>query len=151
MNAAEFLQQSVPFLSGLTGEEAHALACCCEQLSVVSGHTVLFKGTTVDGLYVVAAGRVGVWVRGDKAKPSQLAAELGPGEVFGETSILEMSTAGATVKAAEDGTVLLVVPQDAFRAVVAQNPVIRERAESLIVARKKKNAELLKPSPAAAA
>jgi CRP-like cAMP-binding protein len=150
VTVTEFLQQHVPFLSGVTADEAHALALCSEQLSFGKGQTVLFQGTTVDGLYVVASGKVGVWVRADKSKPAQLAAELGMGEVFGEMSVLEFSTAGATIKAADEPTLLFLIPQDAFRGVLQQNPAINERAQALIASRKKKTAELLKPAPVSA-
>ncbi|OGS41443.1 MAG: hypothetical protein A3J82_04500 [Elusimicrobia bacterium RIFOXYA2_FULL_69_6] len=136
MTVTEFLSKHVPFLSGLTEDQSRALAAAATQLSCKKGQTVLFKGITVDGLHVVAVGKVGVWVKPDKVKPLAMVATLGPGEVFGETSIIEMSTAGATVKAEEDGTLIFVLPQDAFRCILDQNPDFRARAQALIAARK---------------
>jgi CRP-like cAMP-binding protein len=140
MTVTEFLKTKVPFLSGLDEEQARALATAAEQVSCRRGQTVLFKGVTVDGLHVVATGQVSVWVKTDKSKPAIAVAQLGPGEVFGETSILEMSTAGATVKADADDTLLFVIPQDAFRAILDQNAPLRDRAQALIAARKKADA-----------
>lgn len=150
VTVTEFLQNGVPFLAGLSGEQAHALAAASQQLSYSQGQTVLFQGTTVDGLYVVAAGKVGVWLKTDRTKPARLAAELGPGEVFGETSILEMTTAGATIKATADDTLLFLLPQEGFRSVLAQNDELRGRAQALITARKKKNSELVSSALVAA-
>jgi CRP-like cAMP-binding protein len=136
MTVTEFLKDRVPFLSGLTEDQSRALANAAAQLACKKGQTILFKGVTVDGLHVVAAGKVSVWVKPDKTKPLAQVAQLSPGEVFGETSIIEMSTAGATVKAEEDGTLIFVLPQDAFRCILDQNPDFKARALALIAARK---------------
>ena len=136
MTVTEFLSKHVPFLSGLTEDQSRALAAAATQLSCKKGQTILFRGITVDGLHVVAVGKVGIWVKPDKTRPLVQVAALGPGEVFGETSIIEMSTAGATVKAEEDGTLIFVLPQDAFRCILDQNPDFRARAQALIAARK---------------
>lgn len=142
MTVTDFLQNQVPFLQGLSADQAHALAEQAEQQQFSMGQTVLFKGTTVDGLYVVASGRVTVWIKPDKVKPPVQVAELGVGDVFGETSIIEMGTAGATIKAGEEGTLVFVLPHDAFRGILDANEALRARASALIEARKKKNVEL---------
>jgi len=140
MTVTEFFKTSVPFLSGLDDEQARALATAAEQVSCRRGQTILLRGVTVDGLHVVATGQVSVWIKADKRQPVLAVAQLGPGEVFGETSIMEMSTAGATVKADEDDTLIFVIPQDAFRAILDQNAEFRVRAQALIAARKKADA-----------
>ncbi len=144
MTVTEFLQSKVPFLTGLTPEQANQLAIVTEQKSFAQGQTVLFRGTTVDGLYVVASGKVSVWVRPAKGgKIPVQAAILGPGEVFGETSIVEMGTAGATVRSDEGGTLVFVIPQEALEIIFHENPDLRVRALALIASRKKKNSELV--------
>lgn len=147
MTVTEFLQTRVPFLSGLTAEQAQALAARVEQRSYAKGQTVVFRGTTVDGLSVVASGKVGIWLKARAgAQPAQVA-ELSAGEVFGETSILESGTAGATVKAAEDETLVFLIPQDAFLGLLAADPGLRARAEAVMNERRAKNAAA--PAPAA--
>jgi len=68
MTITEFLRDSVPFLKGLTQEQAAQLAQAVEQKHYAQGQTVIFKGTTVDGLHVVAVGKVSVYVRPEKNK-----------------------------------------------------------------------------------
>ena len=138
MTVTEFLKSQVAFLGGITQEQASAMAVSVQQASFKKGQTVLFAGTTVEGLHVVATGAVGVFVKPKKGAQAEQVATLGPGEVFGETSIIEMSTAGATIKAAEEGTLIFVVPQDIFRYVLSQNAELKARADALIAARKKK-------------
>lgn len=142
MTVTEFIQTSVPFLSGLTPEQAASLAAAAEQLSFKKGQTVLFRGVTVEGLHVVATGKVSVHAKLDKnSKTLTQVAQLGAGDVFGETSIIEMGTAGASIKSDEDGTLVFVIPQEAFRLILAENAEFQARATSLIAARKKKTLE----------
>lgn len=141
MTVTEFIQTAVPFLKGLNDEQSRAVAVAAQQLSFNKGQTVLFKGVTVDGLHIVATGKVSVHIKPDKNKPLMQVAELGPGEVFGETSIIEMGISGATIKAGEDGTLIFVIPQDAFRIILAQNAEFKARTEALIAARKASSAE----------
>ena len=136
MNATEFLMTQVPFLSGLTPEQAQRLAAMAERHDCQKGHTLLFRGTTVEGLYVLCSGRVAVLVKKDKGRELSQVAELGAGDVFGETSIIENTTAGATIRVVEDGTAVLVIPQEAFREVLGQNPGFAARASALIASRK---------------
>ncbi|MBI3553833.1 MAG: cyclic nucleotide-binding domain-containing protein [Elusimicrobia bacterium] len=144
MTVTKFLHTQVPFLDGLTPEQAHELAAQSQQRSYAAGQIVLFRGTTVDGLHVVASGKVSVWVRPEKGSKNPVqVAELGPGEVFGETSIVEMGTAGATIKAVEDETLVFIIPQEAFQGILDGNEEFRARAQSLIDSRKKTNSSLL--------
>lgn len=136
MTVTEFLRESVPFLKGVDQEQAHALAKSARQDSYSCGQVVVFKGSTVDGLHVVAMGQVSVYTNPVKGRPPVKVADLGPGEVFGEISILENGVAGATIKAAQDDTLVFVIPQDAFRDVLARNPEFNARMQALIAARK---------------
>ena len=146
MTITEFLRDQVPFLKGLTDEQSKALSQAAEQKHFKQGQTVIFKGTTVDGLHVVAAGKVSVYVRPEKNKDWVRVAELGPGDVFGERSILEFCTAGATIKGAADDTVIFVLPQAAFRDLLEKDANLKARTVALIEARTAKPAA---PKPAA--
>lgn len=141
MTVTEFLQTNVSFLAGLTPAQAGQLASQVNQQSFDKGHTILFAGTTVEGLYVVASGKVSVFIKLKKSSPIQLVAELGPGDVFGEISILEKGTAGATIKSAEDGTLIFVIPEHAFTDILAANTEFQARVQALIASRKQKPPE----------
>lgn len=134
MDAKTFLTSHVPLFAGLSDEHITGLAVSSELKPYNAGQTVLFQGMTVDGLHVVAIGKVSIHAKAAGKGVVQVA-ELGPGEVFGETSILEYGTAGAAVKAAQDGTYVLVIPQEAFRRLVAESPEFVSRLKALMVAR----------------
>jgi cGMP-dependent protein kinase 2 len=120
----EFFKASVPFLAGISEEESRALAEAAQQQVFKAGHTIIMQGVTVDGLHVLAAGKVSVSVKA-KGKPAVEVAKLGPGDVFGERSIIEFGVAGATIKALED-TLILFIKQDVFLRLIESNPARKD-------------------------
>lgn len=130
-----YLRDHVALFKGVSDENLASLAQTSELLTFSAGQTILFKGATVDGLHVVVSGRVGIVIKAPN-KPAAAVAELGPSEVFGEMSIVEMGTAAATVKSIEDGTTALVIPQEAFRRVLQEDEAFAVRVNALIAARR---------------
>jgi len=132
VDALTFLQKHVPLFAGLTPPALQELAVASTLETFKNGQTVLFKGATVDGLHVIATGQVVVQGKGGAAA----LATLGPGEVFGEASIVDASVAGATVKAGEGGAMVLVIPQEAFRHLISNDQAFAERVRALIASRR---------------
>ena len=86
-----------------------------DEISVCKG-TVLFRqGDLSDTMFVVASGRVRLTL-GSGAEVGEVAV-LGPGEFFGEISLLTGDTRSAMAEAVEDSR-LLVVARDAFDMLV---------------------------------
>ncbi|MCR4296073.1 MAG: cyclic nucleotide-binding domain-containing protein [Elusimicrobia bacterium] len=135
MDALTFLRERVGLFAGVSEEHLTALATVSTLSSYKSGQTIMFKGATVDGLHVMAVGKAGVFVK-PPTQPVVQVAELVSGDVFGEISIIENGTAGATIKCIEDGTFVLNIPQDAFRALLSENPDFVVRVKALIASRK---------------
>ena len=135
MDTMIFLREKVSLFAGVSDENLTVLASASSRRSYNKGQTILFKGETVDGLHIVEAGKAGVFVKPPYKPPVQIA-ELSEGEVFGETSIVEMGTAGAAVKACENDTLVLMIPQEAFRHVLQQDEAFAVRVNTLINARK---------------
>lgn len=134
VDAKTFLTSHVPLFAGISDEHLTDLAVSSELKPFKAGQTILFQGATVDGLHVVVMGKVSVHAKA-AGKGIIKVAELGPGKIFGETSILEYGTASAAVKAVEDGTCVLVIPQDAFRRLVAESPEFVARLKAMMVER----------------
>ena len=101
MDALSFLRERVMLFAGVSDELLTALATGSTLHSYKGGQTIMFKGATIDGLHVLAVGRAGVFVK-PASQPLTMVAELGSGDVFGETSIIDMGTAGATIKASTE-------------------------------------------------
>jgi CRP-like cAMP-binding protein len=135
MDALTFLASRVALFAGVPEEQLAPLAAAAALSSYHAGATVLFKGATVDGLHVVCGGSATVHAKAAN-RPSAQVAELGVGEVFGETSIVEQGTAGATVKAGAEGAVVLMIPQECFRHLLQLDEAFAVRVNTLIRARK---------------
>ena len=91
-----------------------------------AGHMVFENGSPSSGLFIVLTGRVRVL-----GTEGELA-ELGPGEHFGELSLLLGTTHQHTVETLEDSE-LMVLPKERFDALLGDNPrladEIRRKAE----------------------
>ncbi len=135
MDAMTFLRERVALFTGVTDENLAALAESSVLLPFNAGQTILFKGATVDGLHAVVSGKAGVYVKSTN-KTMVLVAELASGEVFGEMSIVEMGTAGATIKALENDTLALMIPQEAFRHVLQEDEAFATRVNRMIATRR---------------
>lgn len=95
---------------------------------VAAGVTVIEEGSAGRGLFVLLSGQVDVSKR--DADEKVLLATLGPGEVFGEISLVNDEPASATVTAASQSTVLFLA-RDVFERLVEAVPDIGEYVRSL--------------------
>jgi CRP-like cAMP-binding protein len=145
-DALAFLGGQAPLFAGVSAGDLAVLAADSALHHYGSGKTVLFKGSTVDGLHVVVTGRIAVFDKANPGSASVPIARLGPGEVFGEISIVEAGVSGATIKADGD-SVVLVIPQEAFHALLRKDEGFAVRVNTLIRSRKP-SAD--RPAPSAA-
>ena len=148
MTVTEFLAKNVPFLAGINEAQAKAMATKAEQKRFKKGQTILFKGVSVEGLHVIAMGKVSVHIKPEKSKDWVKVAELGPGQVFGEMSIVEFAMAGATIKCEDEGTLIFVIPQDLFTDLLKADPEFEKRTMAMIDSRRPKPAAKPGDTPA---
>ena len=80
-------------------------------IMVEPGEHVVVEGEEADAAYIVVSGRVQVYTK--RSGRHETLAELGPGEVFGETAILAATTRTASVVAATEAK-LRVIERDVF-------------------------------------
>jgi CRP-like cAMP-binding protein len=108
--------RSVPSLSSLADTTLLAIVGDSANLFWRAGSKVFEKGSPADGLYVVVSGCVRVV--GDGGVELGV---LGPGDFFGELSLLEGVPHGRDVVAVED-TELMVIAKECFDDLVTGNP-----------------------------
>jgi CRP-like cAMP-binding protein len=87
-----------------------------------AGQEVISRGQPASGLYVIASGSVQVQVPTDDGGTT-FVATLGPGEVFGEISLLRGGGATADV-IASDTVAALLLPAATFQQVAAEFPQV---------------------------
>jgi len=99
-----------------------------------SGAIVFESGSPADGLYVVLSG--GVRIVDDAGNETT---RLGPGQFFGEFSLLLGQPHNRTVVAAQDSE-LLVIPRESFQRLLDTNKALAAAVEQTIAQRAAVNA-----------
>jgi len=98
----------VPLFGGISEASMSALAEASGEQDFAPGQFIVRQGQVGTGLYVVVSGSVKV-VRG-----SQELASLGPGQFFGELSVIDQQPRNASVQAAEQTVVLALASWELF-------------------------------------
>jgi small-conductance mechanosensitive channel/CRP-like cAMP-binding protein len=125
--------QSVDFLRTLSDEQFEALATRTVRRMYAPGESIVRQGDTSAEMFVIESGEVSVCL--ERGGPGDVElARLGPGEFFGEMSLMTGEPRNATVRAAV-ACVLLVIDHDAFHAVLQLAPDLAERVSRVIAER----------------
>jgi CRP/FNR family cyclic AMP-dependent transcriptional regulator len=105
--------------SDLDDEQLDVLADGAQEFTVAAGQPLIQRGDPGSGLFVLEEGRAVV----DSPEGSR---ELGPGDVFGERSLLDGGERTARVRAETDVR-CLAIPRPELERVIAENPKLGER------------------------
>jgi len=89
---------NVPLFEGLSEDAIRALALATDEDAYARGQVILREGDFGDRLCVIGDGEVEV-VKGVGSGHEVLLATLGPGEVFGEMSLIEGRPRSASIRA----------------------------------------------------
>lgn len=119
--ATDFLA-SVPLFSGLDLSDRQRFLDVTRERTYPRGSVILFENDPGDSLYIVRQGRVKVVLIGEDGREIILGV-LGPGDHFGEQSLIDQQPRSATVIAMEDAS-LLILHRDDFRRRVESSPAI---------------------------
>lgn len=109
---------AVPWLRELVRPALETLARVADPVTYPAGLDVVREGDAPDDCYVVVAGSVEVWQRGD-GDESTLVATLGVGDGFGEIGLLEGRARNATVRTSTPTRLLRIDGQEFLAAVNA--------------------------------
>ncbi len=111
------LLQKVSLFSGVGPRALAAIAGLMTEIDFPPQRYIVRQGQVGTGFYLIASGRAAV-LRG-----STVVAELGPGDFFGELSVLDQSPRMAHVVAGEPTTCLALASWDLAR-LLEKNPKI---------------------------
>lgn len=116
--------QGVPLFEGLGKKELEAILSVSKQVHHEAGHHIVREGASGAGFHLILDGKASV-TSGDRALAS-----LGPGEYFGEVSLIDGGPRSATVTA-ETGVTTLSLASWEFMPMLGKHPSI---ATKLLVA-----------------
>jgi len=111
------LLAACPLFRGVGADGIAALADRATEVDVPAGHVIARQGEIGTGFFVVVAGSVRV------VRDGTLLATLGPGEFFGELSVLDGRPRTAMV-AAESPTTCLALATWDFEVVLLEKPAL---------------------------
>jgi|SRR5581483_10572409 len=114
------LQQAY-FLQYMGPKELDKLMGCLRAVRVFKGFEIIRQGDPGDAFYLIASGRVSVWV--DKGKDRVRVAGLRSDEYFGEMALISNAPRNATV-IAEMLTELFILEKHNFDLLLMKNPAI---------------------------
>jgi small-conductance mechanosensitive channel/CRP-like cAMP-binding protein len=133
--AREALLRQADLFAVLPESAVRLLAASARAEQYVDGECIIRQGETGESLYLIEAGRVSVLARPTGGGDPVLVARLGPGEFFGEMSLLTGETRSATVRACGSARVL-AVDKPAFAAVLEADPALADALGEVLTRRR---------------
>jgi CRP/FNR family transcriptional regulator, cyclic AMP receptor protein len=115
--------RNVPEFGGLDERTQLRIVGTSANLFWPEGSTIFQRGDPAEALYIVLIGAVVVLDETDGQEME--AARIGPGDYFGEMSLLLRSTHTKSARAAED-TELMVIPKESFQELLSSAPELAE-------------------------
>lgn len=112
----EFLSR-VPIFANCTPEEVAAVSSVAQESGFQTGQIIVTQGTPGQAFYLILTGRVEI------VRDGQSLGAFGPGDFFGEMSLLDHAPRSATIKALEPTTCLMLSSWD-FKALLEKHPSI---------------------------
>lgn len=112
----DFLSR-VPIFANCTPDEIAAVAGVAQDSAFAPGQIIVTQGTPGQAFYLILSGRVEILRDG-----TSLGA-FGPGDFFGEMSLLDSAPRSATIRAIESTQCLMLSSWD-FKALLEKHPSI---------------------------
>jgi CRP/FNR family cyclic AMP-dependent transcriptional regulator len=114
--------RAIPLFKDLGDKDLALINDLAIDKQVTKGNVVLTEGETGDSLYAIISGRVKVFI-GDEDGREIILKILGPGDFFGEMSLIDKQPRSASVSTLENST-FKVLSHTAFEASVEKAPRI---------------------------
>jgi CRP-like cAMP-binding protein len=111
------LLAACPLFRGIDEAGVANLAAVATTVDFPAGHVIARQGEIGTGFFVVVSGMVRV------VRDGEVVARLGPGEFFGELSVLDRMPRNATVSAEEPTTCLALASWD-FEKLLLDQPAV---------------------------
>ncbi len=128
------LLDNIDLFKVLTDEEKLTLVKRIKKETRLKGESIVRQGHDGRSLYMVAQGKLSVTRQKQDGTTVSLG-ELGPGQFFGELTLLTGEPRSATVRALTDVELLKLDKSD-LQEVLNQNPALAEKLAEIVAARK---------------
>jgi len=116
--------RNVSIFASLSDQELESVADCLRKRTFAKGMIIFHKDSPGQSLYIIASGKVRIFILSESGQEISVRI-YGPGDVFGELSMLDGLPRSAGAVAMEK-TQLLALHRDDFFALLARFPGIAE-------------------------
>jgi CRP-like cAMP-binding protein len=116
MSVTEFLAK-VPLFSNCTPEEMAAIAQAAQESDYEAGQLIITQGTPGQAFYMIVSGKVEI------LRDAKSLGAYGPGDFFGDMSLLDNAPRSATIRAIEPTRCIMLSSWD-FRSLLEKTPSI---------------------------
>jgi CRP/FNR family cyclic AMP-dependent transcriptional regulator len=116
MSNAAFLAR-VPLFANCTADEIAAIEAVAQEHGYAAGQIIVTQGTPGQAFYTVLSGQVEI------VRDGRSLGAFGPGDFFGEMSLLDQAPRSATIQAIEPAACLMLSSWD-FKSVLERHPSI---------------------------
>jgi CRP-like cAMP-binding protein len=128
--------RSVPGFSALEDRDLLQIVGVSVNLHWPTGAIVFEEGAPAEALYIVLSGRIQIF-QTDRSSETDVAV-IGPGEFFGEFSLLRDETHSKHARAIEDSE-LMIIPKGSFQRLLANDPVLADHVSGTMKERLRAN------------
>jgi CRP/FNR family cyclic AMP-dependent transcriptional regulator len=125
--------KAVPFFTQLSDRELEVVRSVASEKSFPKSAVILTEGEIGDSLYMIQTGKVKVFI-GDEDGREIILKILGPGDFFGEMSMIDKQPRSASVTTLESSA-FLVLTHSAFERCVEQAPRIGNMVMTVLAQR----------------
>ena len=115
----------------LPREAVQLIAFSCEKRRLRAGEALFFAGETADSGYFVHSGAITLLEDGAEPKAER---RVDAGALIGESALYAPTARRVSARAAEDAVVMRI-PRETFRRVLAEFPAAAERIRAVLAAR----------------
>ncbi len=106
--------RDISLFSGLDDAELRQLTADMKRRRFTAGQTVFYQGDAGHAVYIIESGRVRIYVHGDEGQEVSVVI-YGPGDLFGEMSLIDRQPRSATAVTMEETVLLLMSADDFYR------------------------------------
>ena len=109
--------RAIPLFADVSGASVERIAACAGEMSGAAGQVLALQGDPGSGMFVILDGTVSVELRGG-------AVELGPGDFFGELTLLAPGGTRMARVRASSAVRCLGIPRDDAIALIENEPAV---------------------------
>ncbi len=139
---------AVDLLATLTAEERAWLAERMREREYAAGQAIIESGASGESMFIVFEGLVHVYITTEDGAEEIRVNRMGPGEFFGELSLLTGEPRTATIRA-ETGALLYEITKSDLRELLGKRPELADELAKIIAGHRLRSEQKLRELPAA--